>query len=188
MKLKLLAAVMMTSLMMGCETAPVQDGTATDQTQGEQSGDATTGGLNGMNGSGGSALSGAEQAGVSYEKNAINDPASVLAERVIYFEYNSDAISDDYRELISHHGKYLLQNPDMKVRLEGHADERGSREYNIALGNRRAQAVRAMIAREGMNPQQLEVISYGEEKPVALSHDEQAWRLNRRVELVYEAK
>jgi peptidoglycan-associated lipoprotein len=188
MKLKLLAAVIMTSLMMGCETAPVQDGAATDPTQNEQSTDATSGGLNTLGDSSGSALSGAQQAGVSYEKNAINDPGSVLAERVIYFEYNSDAISGDYQALIAHHGKYLLQNTDMKVRLEGHADERGSREYNIALANRRAQAVRSMIATQGMNAKQLDVISYGEEKPVALSHDEAAWRLNRRVELVYEAK
>lgn len=186
MKYKLLSAVIMTSLMMGCETTPVQDG-ATDPTQGEQSMDATAGGLNTMGDSSGTALSGV-QAGVSYDRNAINDPGSVLAERVIYFEYNSDTISDDYKELLAHHGKYLLQNTDMKVRLEGHADERGSREYNIALGNRRAQAVRSMMAAQGMSAKQLDVISYGEEKPVALSHDEAAWRLNRRVELVYEAK
>ncbi|MBI3188966.1 MAG: peptidoglycan-associated lipoprotein Pal [Gammaproteobacteria bacterium] len=188
MKYKLLAAVIMTSLIMGCETTPVQDGSATDATQGEQSMDATSGGLGSMGDSSGTALSGAQQAGVSYDRNAINAPGSVLAEKVIYFEYNSDAISDDYREVLAHHGKYLLQNTDMKVRLEGHADERGSREYNIALGNRRAQAVRSMMAAQGMNAKQLEVISYGEEKPVALSHDEAAWRLNRRVELVYEAK
>ena len=187
MKLKLLVAVMMTGLMMGCETAPVQDQATTDQ-QAEQGVDATAGGLNAANASGGTALTGAQQASVSYDKNAINDPNSVLAERVIYFEYNSDAISNDYKALLAHHGKYLLQNPDMKVRLEGHADERGSREYNIALGNRRAQAVRSTTAGQGMNAQQLDVISYGEEKPVALSHDEEAWRLNRRVELVYEAK
>ena len=185
MKLKLLAALIMTGMMLGCETAPVQEA-ATDANQGAT--DASTGGLNAQSGSGGTALSGAQQAGVSYDKNAINDPASVLAEKVIYFEYNSDVISNDYRELITHHGKYLLQNPDMKARLEGHADERGSREYNIALGNRRAQAVRSMMAVQGMNAKQLDVISYGEEKPVALSHDDEAWRLNRRVELVYEAK
>lgn len=187
MKLKLLVAVMMTSLMMGCETAPVQDQTGTTDQQAEQGVDASAGGLNAANASGGTALAGAEQA-VSYDKNAINDPNSVLAERVIYFEYNSDAISSDYKQLLAHHGKYLLQNPGMKVRLEGHADERGSREYNIALGNRRAQAVRSTTAAQGMNAQQLDVISYGEEKPVALSHDEEAWRLNRRVELVYEPK
>ena len=181
MKLKLLAALMMTGMIMGCETTPVQDTSALDQKPDDS---ATTGGLNSQGGSGGAALAGA----VSYDKNAINDPSSVLAEKVIYFEYNSDVISGDYRELVAHHGKYLLQNTDMKVRLEGHADERGSREYNIALGNRRAQAVRAMMATQGMNSKQLDVISYGEEKPVALSQDEAGWRLNRRVELVYEAK
>lgn len=186
-QLKLLSAVMAAGLLVACETAPVQSDAA-DPNQTEQSSDATSGGLNNANASGGTALSGAEQAGVSYAKGAINDPNSVLAERVIYFEYNSDAITGDFKTLLVHHGKYLLQNPDMKARLEGHADERGSREYNIALGNRRAQAVRSVLAAQGMNAQQLDVISYGEEKPVALSHDEEAWRLNRRVELVYEAK
>ena len=187
MKVKLLAALIVAGMMIGCETTPVQDAN-TDSTKNQQDASATTGALNVQNGSDGTALSGKQQAGVSYEKNAINDPNSVLAEKVIYFEYNSDVISPDYRELITHHGKYLLQNPDMKARLEGHADERGSREYNIALGNRRGQAVRAMMIVQGMNANQLEVISYGEEKPVALSHDEEAWRLNRRVELVYEQK
>ncbi|MDH5764648.1 MAG: OmpA family protein, partial [Gammaproteobacteria bacterium] len=77
-------------------------------------------------------------------------------------------------------------NGDVHLRLEGHADERGTREYNIALGNRRAQAVRRLILLQGASASQITVISYGEEKPVALNHDEEAWRLNRRVELIYE--
>lgn len=124
----------------------------------------------------------------SYEKTAIHDVNSVLAEKVIYFEYNSDQMSEDYQVLISHHGRYLAANRDMKVRLEGHADERGSREYNVALANRRAQAVRKQVLFQGVNADQLSVISYGEEKPVSLGHDEESWRLNRRVELVYEAR
>jgi len=76
----------------------------------------------------------------------------------------------------------------MHVRLEGHADERGSREYNVALANRRAQSVRRLVLFQGASADQIEVISYGEEKPVALAHDEESWRLNRRVELVYEAR
>ena len=76
----------------------------------------------------------------------------------------------------------------MSVRLEGHADERGSREYNVALANRRALSVRRLVLFQGVNADQVSVISYGEEKPVALGHDDEAWRLNRRVELVYEAR
>jgi peptidoglycan-associated lipoprotein len=189
MKLNGLAVIMIASLLAACETAPVQDGADAGMQQPEQVDSAQSGGLQGANGGSGTALGGAQtDAGVSYEKNAINDPNSVLAERVIYFDYNSDQISADYQKLIEHHGKYLVRNGDMKVRLEGHADERGSREYNIALGNRRAQAVRKLLQLQGMDAKQIEVISYGEEKPVALSHDEEAWRLNRRVELVYEQK
>jgi peptidoglycan-associated lipoprotein len=106
---------------------------------------------------------------------------------VIYFDFDSDQISKDYMDLIAHHGKFLANNPDMKLRIEGHADERGTREYNVALGNRRAQSVRRLISFQGTSSSQVTVISYGEEKPVALSHDEEAWRLNRRTELVYES-
>ena len=125
---------------------------------------------------------------IAYDKAAINDANNVLIEKVIYFEYDSDQISADYQELIAHHGKYLTENTDMNLRLEGHADERGSREYNVALANRRAQSVRRLILFQGVNTSQVTVISYGEEKPVALGHDNDAWQLNRRVELVYEAK
>ena len=116
-----------------------------------------------------------------------NDSGSVLAERFIYFDFDSDRISQDYQDLLSHHGKYLAANSDVSVRLEGHADERGTREYNVALGNRRAQAVRRLILLQGAAASQISVISYGEEKPVALSHDDEAWRLNRRAELIYQA-
>ena len=189
MKFKLLLAVLITTLLMGCGPAQVKDGDASsDNGSSAATGNADstqTGAINGANGSDGTAIAGAENT-VSYERNAINDVNSVLAERVIYFGFDSDNISQDYMDLIAQHGKYLANNPDMKLRLEGHADERGTREYNVALGNRRAQAVRRLILFQGVNAAQITVISYGEEKPVALSHDEEAWRLNRRTELVYE--
>ncbi len=185
---KLVSAVMVTGLLVACDPANVRDdASATDDASSSaQSQDGVqTGGLNGSGLGDGRSLSGLN---VSYEKSAINDAGSVLAEKVIYFEYDSDQISSDYQELIAHHGKYLAANPDMMVRLEGHADERGSREYNVALANRRAQSVRRLVLFQGVNAEQVSVISYGEEKPVAMSHDEEAWRLNRRVELVYEAR
>ncbi|HEB57479.1 MAG TPA: peptidoglycan-associated lipoprotein Pal [Gammaproteobacteria bacterium] len=123
---------------------------------------------------------------VSYEANAINDPNNVLSERIIYFDFDSNTVGDDYIELVKHHGKYLSFNPAAKVRLEGHADERGSREYNIALAERRAQAVKKIMEFEGAGGDQITVISYGEEKPVAFGHDEESMSLNRRVEIVYE--
>ena len=188
MKIQFLSTMMMAGLLVACAPAPVKDDTMADDAAGAQSqqaGDSTqVGGLSDGGLVGGAALEGAA---VSYDRAAINDVNSVLAERVIYFDFDSDQISQEFIDLIAHHGKYLAANPDMSLRLEGHADERGSREYNVALGNRRAQAVRRLILFQGANASQISVISYGEEKPVALGHDEEAWRLNRRTELVYEA-
>ncbi len=183
--IKLVSALVLVGLLSACEDpANVRpDDVSTQQT--DQQNGAETGGLDGANSGDGTALNGPT---VSYEKSAINDANNVLAEKVIYFDYDSDQISAEYQELIMHHGKYLAANADMSVRLEGHADERGSPEYNIALANRRAQSVRRLVMFQGVNADQVSVISYGEEKPVALGHDDESWRLNRRVELVYEAK
>lgn len=187
---KLVSALMLAGLLSACSPDNVKnEGESTDensQNSNQQNTDgAQTGGLNGDGSANGTALSSAT---VSYEKSAINDANNVLAEKVIYFNYDSDQISPEYQELITHHGKYLASNTDMSVRLEGHADERGSREYNVALANRRAQSVRRLVLFQGVNADQVSVISYGEEKPVALGHDDESWRLNRRVELVYEAR
>jgi len=182
---KIVPALALLSLLAACTPDNVKEGEGSQNNQASGQDGAQTGGLNTGGTGGGIALSGAK---VSYEKSAINDVNNVLAEKVIYFEYDSDQISADYQALIAHHGKYLVANPDMQVRLEGHADERGSREYNVALANRRAQAVRRLVLFQGVNANQVSVISYGEEKPVALGHDNQSWQLNRRVELVYEAR
>jgi len=144
---------------------------------------ATTSGIDGGAGIGGAALEGGKL--VSYEKNAINDPNNVLSEKIIYFSYDSNTVADDYIELVKHHGKYLSFNASASVRLEGHADERGTREYNVALAERRAQAVKQVMLYEGAGNDQISIISYGEEKPVAFGHDEESMSLNRRVEIVY---
>ncbi len=186
---KIVSALALAGLLSACGPENVKDGDASAVDQNQQNkteeAGAQTGGLNDGSSASGTALEGAT---VSYEKSAINDAGNVLAEKVIYFDFDSDQISADYQELIAHHGKYLASNPDMSVRLEGHADERGSREYNVALANRRAQSVRRLVLFQGVNADQISVISYGEEKPVSLGHDDESWRLNRRVELVYEAR
>lgn len=122
---------------------------------------------------------------VSYEAGAINDANSVLAERVIYFDFDSSTVNDESVELIKHHGNYLSANPGASVRVEGHTDERGTREYNVALADRRAQSVERLLMFQGAGSDQITIISYGEEKPARLGHDETAWSMNRRVELVY---
>ena len=106
-------------------------------------------------------------------------------ERVIYFDYDSDLIRSESRALLEAHAAYLSAHPNVNIRLEGHADERGSREYNLALGERRAEAVKRMLNILGTYDGQLETLSYGEENPIAWEHGEESWQLNRRVEFIY---
>lgn len=116
---------------------------------------------------------------------ALSDPENILATRVFYFDFNSSELSQSDREALEAHARLLSNNPDISVVLEGHADERGSREYNLALGERRAKAIERILSLQGVGQDQLQVISFGEERPAALGHDDEAWRLNRRVELLY---
>jgi peptidoglycan-associated lipoprotein len=119
---------------------------------------------------------------------ALDDPQSPLSRRLIQFDFDRDTIRPEYITLLEAHARYLAYNAGARVRLEGHADERGTREYNLALGERRAQAVRRVLTLNGVRDNQLEVISYGEEMPVAFAQTEEAWAQNRRVELVYEVR
>lgn len=121
----------------------------------------------------------------AYDIKSLNDPNSPLSRRVVYFDLDSASISDEDRELISAHAQFLASNPDVSAVLEGHADERGTREYNIALGERRAKAIKQLMSVQGVAQNQAQVISFGEERPVALDHSEESWRLNRRVEILY---
>ena len=116
---------------------------------------------------------------------ALDDPDSPLSVRVLYFPLDGVTISNEDRDVIAAHARLLSSNPDVTVVLEGHADERGTREYNLALGERRAKAVQQLLVLQGVAQSQIQVISFGEERPVALGHDEEAWRLNRRVEILY---
>jgi len=120
------------------------------------------------------------------EVHPLDDPESVLANRTIYFEYDSSQVQEQYLDLLAEHGDYLAEHPDQQVRIEGHTDERGSREYNIALGDRRAQAIKRLIMFQGVDAEQITTVSYGEERPVDSAHNEEAWAQNRRVELIYE--
>jgi peptidoglycan-associated lipoprotein len=116
---------------------------------------------------------------------ALDDPQSPLSIRIIYFEYNSNEISSEYRSAIEAHAAYLSQNPSTTITLEGHADERGSREYNLALGESRALAVKQQMLILGASSSQIRLVSYGEERPAVDGHDEASWQQNRRVEILY---
>lgn len=121
-----------------------------------------------------------------FDREAIFDAGSPLSQRVFYFEYDRDTLSDQYLDTITDHGRYLATYPESLVRLEGHADERGTREYNIALAERRAQAVKRLMMLQGASYNQIITISYGEEQPAVLGQTDDAYSRNRRVELVYE--
>ena len=115
----------------------------------------------------------------------LENPESLLSVRIIYFDYDSSAVLAQFEEIIRAHAGFLQANPGVATTLEGHADERGSREYNLALGERRALAVKQQLVVLGASPDQVRTVSYGEERPADPGHDEQAWSLNRRVEFVY---
>lgn len=126
--------------------------------------------------------------GAPYQGDPLADPASPLANRVFYFEFDSSEILEDDRPIIEAHGTYLAHHPGVTATLEGHTDERGSREYNLALGERRAKSVRRLILLMGASEDQVQVVSYGEERPAVEGHDEGAWQLNRRVEIIYSGQ
>ncbi|MES2663443.1 MAG: peptidoglycan-associated lipoprotein Pal [Pseudomonadota bacterium] len=111
--------------------------------------------------------------------------AQLLSERVFYFGFDDAQLNDQSFEALKAHAQYLMSNTSAQVRLEGHADERGTREYNVALAERRGQAVSKFLSLQGVGSGQAEIVSYGEEKPVAMGHSDDSWSQNRRVEIVY---
>ncbi len=118
----------------------------------------------------------------------LDDPSSALAKRSVFFEYDSYEIAPAGRALIEEHAKYLNGHASASVRLEGNADERGGREYNLALGQKRADAVRQAMKLLGVTERQMESVSFGKEKPVAIGHDEESWARNRRVDVNYQTR
>ena len=124
----------------------------------------------------------------AFEGHPLDDPSSPLSQRTIYFAFDSSHIEEENRAIVEAHAMWLAERPGASVTLEGHADERGTREYNVALGERRAHAVRQLLALTGASGAQIDTISYGEERPAVEGHDESAWRFNRRVEIVYRSR
>ena len=132
-----------------------------------------------------SGAGGANAGSVGSDDETAGPQAGLLAKRVIYFDFDNSEIKGEGTDIVAAHAKYLASNPSARVRLEGNTDERGSREYNIGLGERRAQAVRRALLLQGASDGQLSTVSYGEERPATPGNDETAWAKNRRVEIVY---
>lgn len=163
----LLASVF--GLMAGCSSATKKEDSAAD------------GGKSGMSDS----SMGAKMGDSGNAMEMKSGQADALSKRVIYFDFDSSDVTSEAREIISAHAQNLSQNANLSVVLEGHADERGTREYNVALGEHRAKAIKQLLVVQGVQASQVQVISFGEERPAATGHDESAWSLNRRVEMLY---
>lgn len=137
------------------------------------------------------ATTGAETAPMtdqSMSANPLKDPNNVLSKRSVYFDFDSDEVKSEYRALVEAHAKYLSEHADAKVMLQGNADDRGSREYNLALGQRRAVAVKKVMNVLNVNDRQIETVSYGEEKLRCTDQNEACWAENRRVDIIYSGE
>jgi peptidoglycan-associated lipoprotein len=181
----LLAAVFALS---GCSEDEATDGLNAGQNAASGINDASTSGLNGASTLSG--MAGAGYTGVTGNNSFLgpefSDPNNPLSRSTIYFMLDSSEVQPDFIQVINAHAKYLVAHPNQKLTLEGHADERGSPEYNIALGDQRAKAVAGMMKAQGVTDGQLTLISYGEEKPAVFGSDEGSYERNRRAELSYQ--
>ncbi len=173
---RLSIAFTIAALMAGCSSGvklddvPVEDKGATSTTGGGA-------------GAGGAGQSGVAPVDLSQSSRDVGGPVGVA--RIIYFDFDSYTVKPEYQSLLEGHSRYLKASSARKVMLEGHTDERGGREYNLALGQKRAEAVRRSLGLLGVPDAQVEAVSYGEEKPAAQGHSESAFAQNRRVELSY---
>ncbi|TVS14132.1 MAG: peptidoglycan-associated lipoprotein Pal [Wenzhouxiangella sp.] len=118
----------------------------------------------------------------------LDNPDSLLSQRTIYFEFDRSNVRAEFRPIIDAHATYIQANPSARVILEGHTDERGSREYNLGLGERRGNSVQDLLVAAGVASRQIEVVSFGEERPVCRESNEDCWQRNRRTEIVYTAR
>ena len=182
---KVLLPVLLTLILSACGTTSETKATVEDRTGGKpaatagQAGTETTG----VGGAGvtGSAMPGGDQ----YSGDPRKNPASPLSKRSVYFDFDSFVVKDEYRPMIEAHAGYLVSKRDARVILQGNTDERGSREYNLALGQKRAEAVRKALAVLGVSDVQMEAVSFGEEKPRNEGDTEEAYAENRRTDVVY---
>jgi len=167
---RLLVLTLLTAMLAGCASNKVPDPNPTDTTYGSDSAADTD-------------VYGGDPMGSGEEIPF--DPTQGELTNIIYFDFDSAEVRADFTDIVARHALILANDASVRVRLEGHADERGSREYNIGLGERRAQSVRRMLMIQGASASQISTVSFGEERPVALGSDEDSWAQNRRVEIKY---
>ena len=182
---KLIVAAFAAFMLVACSSTPPADSTGAPITDGTG---ATTGTGTGANtsGTGTGGVTGT-QAGTG--GTGVTGPGGprqgVLGRRSVYFDFDSFVVRDEFKPTIEAHARYLQQNRNARMTIQGNTDERGSREYNIALGQKRAEAVKRMMTLLGAQEQQIETVSFGKEKPKSSGHDEASWAENRRDDMLY---
>lgn len=170
---KLLIPALLSALIIGCSSTPVENtGSAPVETRSDNSGVAQV------------VAGNADASGLPRE---LTDPKSKLSQRSVFFDLDKYEIKADYQDLVAAHAKFLVNNRGFKMLIQGNTDERGSREYNLSLGQKRADALKRSLKLLGANDDQLESVSLGEEKPRNGGHDEGAWAENRRADMLYRA-
>ncbi len=168
---RVLAVLFTSTMLAACPTSPsVPDPEPTDTTYGGSDSSASTDGYG---------------SGDPYGGEEFTDPSAGELDAVIYFEFDSSEVRPQDQDIVARHAMQLANDTRLRVRLEGHADERGSREYNIGLGERRSQAVRQMLLIQGVSAGQIQTVSFGEERPIAMGSSESDYAQNRRVRFEY---
>jgi peptidoglycan-associated lipoprotein len=175
MKRSLFLAVVFAATLAGCASGVKLNNVPVEDKSGQASSQA------GAPGTGGQTQVQPVQADTA--ASSLAGPVNIA--RIVYFDYDSNAIKPEYQSLIEQHARYLKENAKRHVVIEGHTDERGGSEYNLALGQRRSEAVRQALELLGVKDSQIEAVSFGKEKPAVDGHDESAWAKNRRAEIVY---
>ncbi len=180
---KLIVAAFVALTVVGCSSTPTNEGSAPVE---DRSGTAGTPGAGAStSGTGTGGVSGQAGGTANARGNPLRDPSSPLSKRSVYFDFDSFNVKDEYKPTIEAHGRYLQQNRSARMTVQGNTDERGSREYNIALGQKRADAVKRMLTLLGAQESQVESVSFGKEKPRAQGHDESSYAENRRDDILY---
>lgn len=183
---KLLMALAVSAMLVACKSTPIKPAAVEDKSPAPPTASNTA------TDNAGADTSAIKEAKIDSsdngddKNNPLKDPNNILSKRNIYFDYDSDAVKAEYRPIIEAHGKYLLAHPDTKMVVQGNTDERGTREYNLALGQRRSVAVKKALNLLGVKDSQIETVSYGEEKAVQNCADESCFAKNRRADVVYE--
>lgn len=193
-------AVSFAALLAGCSTTP-EDQKPVPVDERSPLASTAAGSGSSTSGAGGSGVSGsaiAPGSGVSTistpatsqsnGRNVLRDPASPLSKRSVYYDFDSFVVKDEFKPLIENHGRYLRDNKNAHIVVQGNTDERGSREYNLALGHKRAESVKRMLSIMGVQEAQVETVSFGKEKPRNPGSDEAAWAENRRADIVYQGE